>query len=107
MALSKSLATQYGVAATYWRVAGFESLDFANKQASFRVLGYKDKEAREENAIPLVETAPYTVTGDAFDSYVVEGDVGREALYTFLKNEEPPINSLFGTLIDFRDAVDA
>lgn len=51
MALSKTLATQFGVSATYHRVAHV-SLQ-AKRQLDYHVVSYIDKEARDAQKAPL------------------------------------------------------
>lgn len=51
MALNKTLATHFGVSATYHRIAHI-SLQ-AKRQLDYHVVSYKDKEARDAQKAPL------------------------------------------------------
>lgn len=51
MALLKTIPTQYGIDATYWRITNINS--FFNGKTSVMIDGYLDKDARFESAEPL------------------------------------------------------
>lgn len=84
MALIKSIATDFGVAATYWRVAKISDAFHGTIEVTMH--GYADAQAAARAATPLASIQIW-----------VEGiEEKRDAIYPYIKTQEP-----------FTDATDA
>lgn len=89
MALSKTLATQFGVSATYHRVAHV-SLQ-PKRQLDYHVVSYKDKEARDAQKAPL-SSVKFVVTENDLAALPggtgIAPDVIIAACYAHLKKQK-------------------
>jgi len=88
MALLKTIASQFGIDATYWNIFSI-SEDFKNKSLEVVINGYVSKEVRDNNHNP-VAWQNLQFTGDDYIK-----DATREKIYLALKSK------------DFADAEDA
>ena len=52
MAIIKSIDTQYGVVASYWKVSTL-NVDWHNKRCELVMAGYADEQAREDGKNPI------------------------------------------------------
>ena len=73
MALGKSIATGFGVAATYWKIANVTK-DFLAGAAKVVLAGYVSSEARAANAAPLA-SAVVDLSGDSFGAEDTRADL--------------------------------
>lgn len=81
MALSKAIQTDYGVDATYWRIAKVS--DAFHGAIEVTMHGYADAMAAKRSAVPLASIAIW-----------VEGiEETRATIYPYIKNVEPFINA--------------
>lgn len=78
MALIKSVPTDYGIPATYWKIGAVQE-DFKSRGTEVTFYGYASKEACDENRQPL-SAGKIQVTGE---QYVAGAD--RAVLYGILK----------------------
>jgi len=78
MALLKTVATQYGIDATYWNIFSINE-DFKNKTLEVVINGYVSKEVRDANNEPIA-WSNLTFSGDEYIK-----DVTRKAVYESLK----------------------
>lgn len=78
MALGKSVATGFGVAAAYWKIANVIE-DFIQNAAKITLAGFVSSAARQAGAQPLA-AVQVDLTGE---SYTAEDD--RAALYDKIK----------------------
>lgn len=89
MALGKSLNTNYGVNAKYWKITAIHLACNFNK-CQIGVSGYLDEESRNEDKNPIC-TEMYTIKDDNFLKYIniselnKEGNNIIEACYRYLK----------------------
>lgn len=101
MALQKSVTTEHGYTAEYWRVSPGCTVDFSERSAYAPVLLYVSQDARQEgkHRVDPPQEVPYevrqvSIAGTEFEDALATGDV-RSALYAKLK-----------TTAFFADAVD-
>lgn len=80
MALIKSIATDFGIPATYWNIGAVQE-DFKGKGTEVTFYGYASQEAREVGAQPL-SAGKVQIGGD---DYVAGAD--RAALYAIIKQK--------------------
>jgi len=83
MALSKSIDTQVGVDATYWRIVRVD-VDLKARKVWFMLDGYVSQLARTEGKEPLRQL-PLTVD---IEEGVEPEDLGRAQLYAYAKTQE-------------------
>lgn len=80
MALNKSIATDFGIPATYWNIGAVQE-DFKGRGTEITFYGYASQEARDEGKQPL-SAGKMQVAGD---DYVAGAD--RQALYQLIKQK--------------------
>lgn len=90
MALSKEIATEFGVPAKYWHIGAIQE-DFKGKGTEVTLYGYADQAAREAGKQPLA-VAKTAFVGEQYVADMVRADV-----YMKIKAENPA----------FKDAEDA
>ena len=78
MALLKSIATQYGINATYWNIFSINE-DFKNKSIEVVINGFATKENRD-NDCDAIAWSNLTFSGGEYIK-----DVTRKAVYESLK----------------------
>ena len=83
MALTKSIDTQVGVEATYWRIVRVD-VDLKIRKVWFMLDGYVSQLARTEGKEPLRQL-PLTVD---LEEGVEPEDLGRTQLYAYAKTQE-------------------
>ena len=81
MALQKSFTTSYGIPATYWKVGNFKC-DFHTKMCSVRMIGFVNKQARDES-MDSIKPKDYTFNGAGFTFDVEQKLVAQ--FYTKIK----------------------
>lgn len=81
MALSKTISTDKGVAATYWRIVRVD-FDVVERKVWFVMNGYASKEVREADEKKFLAQQPFTLT---LPEGVVPEDVGRAEMYAYAK----------------------
>jgi len=80
MALIKSIATDFGIDATYWNIGAVQE-DFKGQGTEVTFYGYANKQARQDGKQPL-SAGKFQITGD---EYVAGAD--RQALYVIIKQK--------------------
>lgn len=83
MALSKSIDTEVGAAATYWRIVRV-NVDLIERTVWFLLDGYVSQQAREDGKSPIKQQ-PLTVP---LEEGVQPEDLGRTELYAFAKTQD-------------------
>lgn len=78
MALGKSIATAFGVAATYWKIANVIE-DYIAAALKVTLAGYISAEARQAGSQPLA-AVQVDITGDGYAA-----DEARAAIYAKIK----------------------
>lgn len=84
MALSKSIDTDSGAAATYWRIVG-GSYDLVSNTFQYVLAGYVDEAARIAGKAPLKQMAFQLSLGEG----VTPESLSRSTLYTRTKTFVP------------------
>lgn len=87
MALQKTIATTYGVNATYHKIA-LTNINWHNHQAHIEIISFADQQARNEGKAPLVVNA-LDFDADTFDFEPTDNIV--EEVYNKMK-ETPEFN---------------
>ena len=101
MALQKSIDTNFGIPATYWRVIKTE-LDYLNSQGTVLLSGYISEQSRQENKQHLA-VRHFRINSNDFNTYFVPDvinplDINQvKNSYLYIKNLE---NSEFADAID-------
>lgn len=80
MAIIKSIDTQYGIAAEYWKIIRVDEY-FAEMRATVILAAYVNQEARESGKVPLATAATVEMTGDTYLP-----DATRTQLYDYIKS---------------------
>ena len=75
MALFKKVNLNNGVEVEYWKILGFENLNFITGKATVRIGGYVNKNLRNENVRGIVTVKNFEVELENF-----EGDI-RDFVY--------------------------
>lgn len=79
MALIKSIDTQYGIPAEYWKITRVDEY-FAEHRISVIFSAYVNKEAREAGKSPLAQGANLEIAGDQYIP-----DATRQQIYEIAK----------------------
>ncbi|MBF0552600.1 MAG: hypothetical protein HQK60_18970 [Deltaproteobacteria bacterium] len=80
MALSVSIATNFGIPATYWNIGRVED-NFREKSNNITLFGYVNQAARESNSQPLAGTTT-VISGDDYTP-----ELARAQIYTIIKTK--------------------
>lgn len=84
MAIIKSIPTQYGVDATYWRVMKFMDIDVSNVRVSFMFYGWVDQQAHDDGKDPL-DKKSIDCIGAEFLALASQTTLENETVYNALK----------------------
>jgi hypothetical protein len=84
MAIIKSIPTQYGIDATYWRVMKFMDINVLNLKVSFMLYGWVDQQTHDEGKEPL-DTRIIECIGAEFQTLAIQPTLENETVYSALK----------------------
>jgi hypothetical protein len=101
MALSKTITTQYGVDATYWKIS-YGRIDTAGCTAVLEVKGWKDQASRDAGDVPLTS---YNYPCSHPDCTFTNNVPLLSDCYTWLKTIDG--TGAMGLEIDWTEATDA
>jgi NADPH-dependent curcumin reductase CurA len=101
MALQKSIDTQFGIPATYWKVVKTD-FDYLNKSGTIILCGYISEQARQEQKRHTA-VRNYKLISEKFDTYFTPSAINPQDMNQ-VKNSYLYIKELENS--EFLDAID-